>query len=74
MSVSRGRPTRQHGYLRRAAKTFLDGTRCRSPEDAVLRGLRTLEEWVDALSQAREAQQNGAKFIKGSSSHRAETL
>ena len=71
MSLGRGRPKRQHGYLRRAAQSFLEGTRCRTPEDAVLRGIRTLEEWVDVLGQAREARQTDATFTKGSSSYSA---
>jgi hypothetical protein len=69
----RGRPKQQRGYLRQASKTFLEGTHCRTPEDAVLRGIRSLEEWVDALNQAREAQQLNVTFSRASSLRRAET-
>ena len=54
--MQRGRPKKQHGYLRTAARQFLDGTRCRTPEEAVLKSLRSLEEWADALRGAKEAQ------------------
>lgn len=69
----RGRPRQQRGHPRRASKTFLEGTGCRTPEDAVLREIRTLEEWVELLQQAREAQ-TSATFIRGSSLRRAESL
>jgi hypothetical protein len=42
-------------YIRRAAKRFLEGTRCRTPEEAVLKGFRTLEAWADVLRAEREA-------------------
>ena len=71
---ARGRPKQLRGYLRRATKSFLEGTRCRTPEDAVLRGIRTLEEWVDALREAKEAQQMGASLTRGSRSRRSEHL
>jgi hypothetical protein len=54
--MKRGRPKKQHGYLRAAARAFVAGTRCRTPEEAVLKGLRSLEDWADALGAAREAQ------------------
>jgi hypothetical protein len=54
--MRRGRPKKQYGYLRAAAHSFLEGTRCRTPEEAVLKGVRTLEGWADALRAAKEAQ------------------
>ena len=59
--MTRGRPKRQTGYLRAATKAFLEGTRCRTPEHAVQRGLRSLEEWVDALCDAKEMQTLSAR-------------
>lgn len=61
--MTRGRPKRQHGYLRVATRTFLDGTRCRTPEHAVQRGLRTLEEWAEALQTAKEAHTLKARVV-----------
>lgn len=60
-TMTRGRPKRQHGYLRAVTKTFLEGTRCRTPEHAVQCGLRSLEEWTDALFSAKEAQTVNAR-------------
>jgi hypothetical protein len=54
--MKRGRPKKQFSYLRVAARTFLEGTQCRTPEEAVRRGMRTLEGWADALRDAKEAQ------------------
>jgi hypothetical protein len=54
--VRRGRPKKQFGYLRAATRSFLAGTRCRTPEEAVLKGVRTLEAWADALRTAKDAQ------------------
>jgi hypothetical protein len=45
---------RKMSYMKRAAKRFLEGTRCKHPIEAVERGLRTLEEWVDCLNAERE--------------------
>jgi hypothetical protein len=54
--MKRGRPRKQFGYLRVAARNFLHGTRCRTPEEAVASGVRTLEGWVEALRDAKDAQ------------------
>lgn len=59
--MTRGRPKRQHGYLRAAARSFLEGTRCRTPECAVRKGLRSLEQWADALRDAKEMQTRRAR-------------
>jgi hypothetical protein len=45
---------RKISYMKRAAKRFLEGTTCRHPVEAVERGIKTLEEWVELLSQERE--------------------
>jgi hypothetical protein len=41
-------------YMKRAAKKFLLGTKCRSPVDAVESGVRSLTEWADCLAAERE--------------------
>ncbi len=41
-------------YLRRSTKRFLGFTRYRSPFEAVLCGVRTLEQWADILNEERE--------------------
>jgi hypothetical protein len=53
--VKRGPAKANVRYIRRAAKRFLEGTRCRTPEEAVLKGFRTLEGWTDVLRAEREA-------------------
>ena len=45
---------RKSSYMKRAAKKFLEGTRFRHPIEAVEKGVRTLEEWVDCLNFERE--------------------
>jgi hypothetical protein len=70
--MKRGRPKKQHGYLRAATKAFLEGTRCRTPEEAVLKGVRSLEAWADALRQAKEAQDLRFRTPAGISSGREE--
>jgi hypothetical protein len=45
---------RKISYMKRAAKRFLEGTTCRQPVEAVERGIKTLEEWVEVLAQERE--------------------
>ena len=41
-TVKRGPAKANLRYIRRAAKRFLEGTRCHTPEEAVLKGFRTL--------------------------------
>lgn len=41
-------------YLRRSTSRFLGFTRYRSPFEAVLYGVRTLEQWADILNEERE--------------------
>jgi hypothetical protein len=41
-------------YLRRSKKRFLEGTRARTPFEAVASGARTLEQWADVLNFERE--------------------
>ena len=43
-------------YLKRARRRFLEGTRCKSPLEAVEAGLRTLCQWADVLAEEREAE------------------
>jgi hypothetical protein len=45
---------KKQSYLTRATRRFLDGTRHSSPVDAVLAGVRTLDEWALILQEERE--------------------
>ena len=47
---------RRHKYTKRASQRFLQGTRYRTPVEAVEAGVRTLEEWTDILAEEREAE------------------
>jgi hypothetical protein len=48
---------RSVSYLKRASKRFLEGTRFRSPFEAVDAGVHSLERWVEVLAEEREAAQ-----------------
>jgi hypothetical protein len=41
-------------YTWRAAKRFLEGTKCKSPIEAVEKGVKNLEDWVAMLAEERE--------------------
>lgn len=41
-------------YITRAKKRFLQGTSFRVPVEAVSRGRRTLEQWVEILNEERD--------------------
>jgi hypothetical protein len=41
-------------YMKRAAKRFLEGTKFRTPVDAVEAGVRNLDQWADFLAEERE--------------------
>ena len=43
-------------YMKRAAQRFLEGTRHRSPVEAVEAGVRTMGEWAEILAEEREAE------------------
>lgn len=45
---------KQVGYLKRATKKFLHGTKFRAPVEAVEAGFRSLGEWADTLTNERE--------------------
>jgi hypothetical protein len=45
---------RRVNYMKRASRKFLEGTRYRTPADAVEAGVKTLTQWVDALNTERE--------------------
>jgi hypothetical protein len=45
---------RRLSYFKRASRRFLTGTRHRTPAEAVEAGTRTLEQWVNLLSEERE--------------------
>ncbi len=57
---------RKLSYMRRAAKRFLEGTRCKHPIEAVEKGVRTLEEWVDCLNMERELDRQAASEARQS--------
>ncbi|NJK43968.1 MAG: hypothetical protein HC933_06485 [Pleurocapsa sp. SU_196_0] len=61
--MKRGRPKEQVRYIRRAARRFLEGTRCRTPEEAVRIGVRTLEGWTEILRFEREASRVSVEAI-----------
>jgi hypothetical protein len=48
---------RRSSYLKRASKQFLEGTRFKSPVEAVEAGVRSLYLWAELLRQEREAEQ-----------------
>ena len=43
-------------YMKRATLRFLEGTKFRTPVEAVEAGIRTLGEWADMLAEEREAE------------------
>lgn len=45
---------RRCAYYKRAAKKFLAGTRFKAPFEAVMAGVKTLEDWADMLGLERE--------------------
>ena len=45
---------RRLSYYKRASRRFLQGTRHRTPAEAVEAGTRSLEQWVNILSEERE--------------------
>jgi hypothetical protein len=45
--------TRRENYLQHARKSFLEGSRCRSPMEAVESGERSILEWCLCLNRAR---------------------
>lgn len=45
---------KQVGYLKRATKKFLQGTKFRAPVEAVEAGFRSLGDWADTLTFERE--------------------
>ena len=48
---------RRSSYLKRASKQFLEGTRFKSPVEAVEAGVRSLTHWAEILRQEREVEQ-----------------
>ena len=43
-------------YMKRATLRFLEGTKFRTPVEAVEAGVRNLGEWADMLAEEREAE------------------
>ncbi len=52
--VKKGDDMKKTAYLTRATKQFLEGTNCKSPIQAVEQGIKTLSDWIDALSLEQE--------------------
>jgi hypothetical protein len=48
---------RRSAYYKRAAKKFLAGTRFKAPFEAVMAGVKTLEDWADMLTLEREIEE-----------------
>ena len=55
---------RKQSYMKRASRKFLEGTRFRHPIEAVEKGVRTLEEWVDCLNAERELDRQMASVAR----------
>ena len=51
----------KHQYLRRARKRFLSGTGCLSPERAVAKGERSIEQWAAFVREELELQVKAAR-------------
>ena len=47
---------RRVSYLNRASRRFLQGTRCKTPCEAVELGIRSLEAWAHILAEEREVE------------------
>ena len=45
---------RRVSYLNRASRRFLEGTKCKTPCEAVEMGIRSLEAWAHVLAEERE--------------------
>jgi hypothetical protein len=62
----KGAHMKKTAYLTRATKKFLEGTNCKSPIQAVEQGVKTLSDWIDALSleQEIETEQNESHRAK----------
>lgn len=50
----------KYQYLRRARKRFLSGTGCLSPERAVAKGDRSIEQWAAFVREELELQMKTA--------------
>jgi hypothetical protein len=46
----------KNDYVKRASRRFLAGTGCSTPERAVARGVRSIDEWTDILVEELERQ------------------
>ena len=53
-STSEGTQMKRTNYMKRAAHRFLEGTKFRTPVEAVEAGLKSLGEWADILQEERE--------------------
>jgi hypothetical protein len=61
---------RRTSYLKRASRRFLEGTRYKTPVEAVEAGARTLAEWADTLGEEREIEN---EYLKERSQNRRRT-
>ncbi len=62
---------RRTSYLKRASRRFLEGTRYKTPVEAVEAGARTLAEWADTLSEEREIEN---EYLRERSQNRRRTF
>lgn len=54
-------------YFKRASRRFLEGTRCKTPCEAVEAGVRSLAAWSQILSEERELE---AQYVNARTEHK----
>jgi hypothetical protein len=54
-------------YFKRASRRFLEGTRCKTPCEAVESGVRSLSAWSQILSEERELE---AQYLNARAEHK----
>ena len=54
MNSDSDKPVTDRAYLRAARLRFLEGTGCGTPEEVVTKGLKSIREWCDIVSEERQ--------------------
>lgn len=49
-------------YIREASLAFIKGTKCRTPDEAIRKGKRTLKQWLDIVERYRYDPQYRANY------------
>ena len=44
-------------YLRNATEAFIKGTGCQTPDEAITKGHRTMEQWLETIEKHRKGGQ-----------------